>query len=88
MRAEHFVPPGAFVGRLVPVAGAGLRFAALDEAASDMGTAPLPGDAWLLVDGETPESTSWAVGVVVLLVGFVAFNAWGLFQLLRPVRSV
>jgi hypothetical protein len=85
MRAEHFVPPGSFVGRLVPVAGAGLRFAALDEAASDMGTAPLPGDAWLLVDGETPESTSWAVGVVALLVGFVAFNGWGLFQLLRPV---
>ena len=86
MRADHFVPPGSFVGRLVPVAGAGLRFAAIDEAASDMGTAPLPKDAWLLVDGETPESTSWAVGVVALLIGFVAFNGWGLFQLLRPVR--
>lgn len=83
MQAEHYIPPGSFVGRLVPVASAGIRFAALEEAALDAGSAPLPENAWLLVDGETPDSTSWAIGVVALLVGFVGFNGWGLFRLLR-----
>lgn len=83
---EHFVAPGSFVGRLVPARDAGLRYRALSDAAADAGH-PLPPDAWLLIDGESPAGTRWVLGLEVLLIGFAAFNALGLLRLARPIRD-
>lgn len=81
---KRFVPPTSFVGRLVPAAHGGLRLSMLDGAVADAGRPPLPGDAWLLIDGEAPATTRWTLGLAVLLVVFAAFNLIGLRRLLRP----
>jgi hypothetical protein len=84
---EHFVPPGSFVGRLVPLADAGIRYDALASAVREAGKPPLAPDTWLLLDGEAPSTTRWVIGVMVLLLGFAAFNIVGLVRLSRPVRD-
>lgn len=84
---DRFVPPGSFVGRLVPVSEAGLRYEALQAAVADAGKPPLPADTWLLIDGESPARTRWVFGLFLLLLGFAAFNAVGLLRLLRRVRD-
>ena len=84
---EHYVAPNSFVGRLAPLASAGIRHRALPEAIeSSFGKSP-DGGAWLLVDGESPATTRWAAALSALLVAFVVFNVWGLVHLLRPARE-
>lgn len=83
----RFVPPDSFVGRLVPVSELGLRQRGLAEAVGSAGLAPLGGDAWLLVDGESPAALRWVLGLLALLLAFTAFNVVGLVRLLRPIPS-
>ena len=84
---EHYVAPNSFVGRLAPLARAGIRHRALPEAIeSSFGKGPRS-DAWLLVDGESPATTRWAAALSGLLVAFAVFNVWGLVRLLRPARE-
>jgi hypothetical protein len=85
--SERFVPPASFVGRLVPFTRAGLRHVGLPEEVKAVTGAAVPEHAWLLVDGETPPSVSWALGLVGLFTGFLAFNTFGLVRLLRPIRD-
>jgi len=82
----RFVAPGSFVGRLVPVQTAGLRYSALGEAATEAGQRMSP-QAWLLIDGESPTSTRWVLGIQALLLGFSAFNVIGILRLSRPIRD-
>ncbi len=82
----RFVAPGSFVGRLVPAAAAGLRYGALSDAVDSAGFG-LPSDAWLLIDGESPSQTRWVLGLLLLLLGFAAFNVVGIVRLARPVRD-
>ena len=84
--SEHFVAPASFVGRLVPVRSAGIRYQAVRDAAGEVGHA-LPPDAWLLIDGESPAGLRWVIGLEALLIGFTAFNLLGLVRLARPVRD-
>lgn len=84
---EHFIAPSSFVGRLMPVSAAGLRYGALPDALVDAGKPPLPDDAWLLIDGEAPAGTRWALGLAALLLGFAAFNLFGLIRLSQRVRD-
>ncbi len=86
MEGPHFVPPTSFVGRFLPVEGAGLRHGGLRESVEASGAA-MPEDAWLLIDGEAPATTRWTLGVLVLLIGFAGFGAYGLYRLLRPVKD-
>jgi hypothetical protein len=65
----------------MPIAAAGLRYRGLRESAQ------MPGDAWLLIDGEAPRTTRWALGLVALFVAFALFNAYGLVRLLRPIKD-
>ena len=83
----YFVPPASFVGRAVRADAAGLRYGALTEAAQATGQA-LPNDAWLLIDGESPASTRWVLGLGALLLAFAGFNLIGLARLMRPIRDV
>lgn len=85
---ERFVPPGSFVGRLVPLRAATLRYGGLPEAIEEARLPALTGGDWLLVDGESPAGLRWSIGLVVLLVGFAAFNLFGIVYLARPVRDV
>ena len=74
---EHYVAPNSFVGRLVPMSAAGVRHSAIPDAIeAALGKSP-SSDAWLLIDGETPATTRWAIGLVGLFLGFAAFNLWG-----------
>jgi hypothetical protein len=84
---KRFVPPASFVGRLVPADQGGIRLSQLESAIAEAGRPPLPKDAWLLIDGEAPATTRWTLGVVALLLGFVAFNLFGLQRLLRPAAG-
>jgi hypothetical protein len=84
---EHFVPPTVFSGRLVPFSALGLRYGELGDAPKEAGWQPghLPKDAWLLIDGETPESNRWLLGLVALFGAFGAFALRALLSLLRPL---
>jgi hypothetical protein len=87
LEGPHFVPPGSFVGRLVPFAKVGLRHGGLPAELRATSNEVVPPDAWLLVDGESPRGLSWAVGLVALFAGFCAFNLFGLYRIVRPVRD-
>jgi hypothetical protein len=84
---KRFVPPTSFVGRLVPASQGGVRLSQLGGAIAEAGRPPLPSDAWLLIDGEAPATTRWTLGLVALLLGFAAFNLFGLRRLLRPAAG-
>lgn len=86
---EHFVAPTVFAGRLVPRSALGLRYSTLAVAPEDAGwqAGHLPDDAWLLIDGESPENARWVIGLAVLFVGFVTFALWALYSLLRPISA-
>jgi hypothetical protein len=84
---KRFVPPTSFVGRLVPASHGGVRLSQLGSAIAEAGRPALPGDAWLLIDGEAPATTRWTLGVAALLLGFAAFNLFGLRRLLRPAAG-
>jgi hypothetical protein len=84
---KRFVPPTSFVGRLVPLDHGGLRLSQLEGAVAEAGRPALPSDAWLLIDGEAPATTRWTLGVGLLLLGFAAFNLFGLVRLLRPATD-
>jgi hypothetical protein len=83
----RFIAPSSFVGRLLPVSRAGVRYGALPDAVVDAGKPALPADAWLLIDGEAPAATRWALGLGVMLVGFAAFNLFGVVRLAQRVRD-
>jgi hypothetical protein len=84
---KRYVPPTSFVGRLVPVGQGGVRLSQLGSAIREAGRPPLPSNAWLLIDGEAPATTRWTLGVAMLLLGFAAFNLFGLVRLLRPATD-
>ncbi len=84
---KRFVPPTSFVGRLLPAREGGLRLSQLSGAIAEAGRPALPADAWLLIDGEAPATTRWTLGVAGLLLGFAAFNLFGLQRLLRPASD-
>jgi hypothetical protein len=86
-RAENlrWVPPSQVTGRLVPFDGAGPRHRGLADAVADTAGHPVPKGAWLLVDGAAPSDARWAVLLVVLFAGFVAWNAFATARLLRRV---
>ena len=83
--AEEFVPPVSFVGRLVPLGSAGPRYSVLGRAAQVIGMGPTI-DPWILIDGDTPRGSRWAVVVCAVLFLFALFNLWGIFRLTRKVR--
>jgi hypothetical protein len=81
----RYVPPTSFAGRLVRFDAAGTRHRGLAGSVKELGQA-VPGGAWLLVDGEAPESARWAVALVVMFAGFAAWNAVAIARLVKKVR--
>jgi hypothetical protein len=83
---NRFVPPSAFEGRLVRFDRAGLRHRGLAEVVKGTSRDLVPENAWLLVDGETPSRSRWAVTLVALFFGFAIWNLFGIARLVRRVR--
>lgn len=77
--------PTSFVGRLVPMASAGLTYRGLTDHIEEQTKIQVPDDAWLLVEGATPASSRWAVALAGVLT---LFAGWNLAQLVRLTRRV
>jgi hypothetical protein len=82
---ERYVPPTSFAGRLVRFDAAGPRHRGLAGSVTALTGQPVPRDAWLLVDGESPAQLRWAVALVALFAGFAAWNAIAIGRLARRV---
>jgi hypothetical protein len=82
----RYVPPSQFRGRLVRFDGAGLRNRGLRGVVEQATGEAVPATAWMLVDGETPGSAGWAVGLAALFVAFAAWNLGAIAKLVRRVR--
>jgi hypothetical protein len=87
LEGPHFVPPTSFVGRLVPLRDAGLRYSGLPSAAEEATSAAPTPSAWILIDGEAPSTTRWVMGLMVLFVFCAGFGIYGLARLIRPVKT-
>ncbi len=82
-----WLPPTTFVGRLVPLAHAGLSHRGLAEAVRAASGAAVPEGAALLVDGATPAASRWALGLEAVLAAIVGWCAFELVRLSRRVRD-
>lgn len=83
--SSRFVPPTQFSGRLVRFDEVGPRHRGLRDAITSIGGAAVPANAWLVVDGQAPASSRWAITLVMLFVGFALWNAVAIQRLLRRV---
>jgi hypothetical protein len=83
--SDRWEPPRALSGRLVRFASAGPRHRGLASAIEQTAHERVPDGAWLLVDGEDPAQTRWAV---VLATAFLAFAAWHAATIVRMLRRV
>jgi hypothetical protein len=81
--ATRFIPPASFVGRLVHLERAGPAYAALSEALEARGF----DDAWLLLDGDSPSSTRWVMGLASMLIGFAVFAMIACIRIVRPASQ-
>jgi hypothetical protein len=79
-------PPRSFTGRLVRFDAAGPRHRALAAAIERAAHVPVPGGAWLVVDGEAPESMRWAIVLAAMFLGFAVWNGSAIARLLRKVE--
>lgn len=82
----RFVPPRLVAGRLTKIADLGVRFQGVSGVLAELGGVQ-SGD-WVLVDGETPSAVGWVLGLEVLLLLFVVFNAVSAIRVLRPVKPM
>jgi hypothetical protein len=79
-------PPRSFTGRLVRFDAAGPRQRGLASAIERTTGGRVPADAWLLVDGDDPESARWTVLLAVMFLGFAAWNAAAIARIVRKVQ--
>ncbi len=82
---ERYVPPTSFAGRLVPFDAAGPRHRGLARSVTELTGQPVGPGAWLLVDGESPAQSRWAVALIVLFAAFAAWNAVAIGRIVRKV---
>ena len=81
----RYVPPTSFSGRLVRWSESGLRHRGLETAVDGITSQAIPGDGWLLVDGEAPHAARGTLGLVVMFAGFAVWSAWTIMRLVRKV---
>lgn len=74
-----------FDGRLVRMRDLGGRFEAVREYLAGPMHQPVDGDAFVLLADETPSDAIWAIGLVLLVIGFVVVDALLLLRWFRPL---
>ncbi len=84
--SARYVPPSNFAGRLVRLGSSGLRHRGLAAAIERETGEAVPPGAWLLVDGEGPSDSRWAVALVALFCGFALWNLGAIARLVRRVH--
>jgi len=80
-------PPTVLVGRLMPFAKAALRYGGLARSVREATGVELPADAWVLVDGATPNASRWTVALAALFAVFAAYNLVTIARVVRPART-
>jgi hypothetical protein len=83
--SNRFVPKTDFVGRMVKFSSTGLRHRGLRSAIEDRTGQKVGSDAYLVVDGQTPEG---ARAYALLWLMFVSFAVWNVVAIARLVRKV
>jgi len=78
-------PPRSFTGRLVRFGGAGPRHRGLASAIERTTGSKVPTSAWLVVDGEGPDSARWTVLLAAMFLGFAAWNVVAIARIVRKV---
>ena len=81
----RYVPPSQMTGRLVRFETAGPKHRGLAAAVRDATGKEVPENAWLLVEGEAPASSRWAVMLIVMFLGFAMWNLGVSAKLLKKV---
>jgi hypothetical protein len=82
-----FVAPTTFVGRVMPLEAAALRYRGLGHSVHEVTGAVVPEHAWVLVDGATPTASRWTVALAALLVLFAGYNIVTIARIVRPVKG-
>jgi hypothetical protein len=80
-------PPHSFAGRLVRFDTAGPRHRGLARAIEQTTGARIPAEAWLLIDGEEPDGSRWALVLAALFLGFAAWNVVAITRIVRKVKA-
>ena len=70
---------------MISVNHAGIRHGMVRAAVADAWQGAVPDDAWLLVDGEAPITTRWALALCALFLAFATFSLVGLVRLTQRV---
>lgn len=81
----RYVPPSQMTGRLVRFETAGPKHRGLASAVRDATGKEVPENAWLLVEGDAPASSRWAVMLIVMFLGFAMWNLGVTAKLLKKV---
>jgi hypothetical protein len=86
LESGRWEPPRAFTGRLVRFGEAGPRHRGLASAIRRTTGTGVSALAWLIVDGEDPESARWTLLLAAMFLGFAAWNAMAIARIVRSVR--
>jgi len=78
-------PPRTFTGRLVRFGAGGPRHRGLASAIERATGHKVPAGAWLIVDGEYPESARWTTLLGILFLGFAVWNVMAIARIVRKV---
>ena len=84
--SNRFVPKAEFSGRDVRFSQAGLRHRGLRGAIEDHTGQKVPDNAYLLVDGQAPESSRAFAMLWMMFVGFALWNVAAIARLVRKVK--
>ncbi len=84
--SNRFVPKAEFAGRLVRFADAGLRHRGLRGAIEDRTGQKVPDNAYLLVDGQAPDTSRAFAMLWAMFVGFALWNVASIVRLVRKVK--
>lgn len=82
----RYVPPNQVTGHLVRFESAGPKHRGLASAIKDATGQSVPAGAWLLVDGDAPQSSRYAIVLVAMFLGFALWNLRATAKLLQKVR--
>jgi hypothetical protein len=79
-------PPTTLEGRLVRFGAAGPRHRGLAGAIERASNVTVPGNAWLVIDGEAPGKARWTILLAAMFLGCAAWNVIAIRRIVRRVR--
>jgi hypothetical protein len=80
-------PPRSFTGRLERLDTAGPSHRGLRDAIEQATHTRLPGDTWLIVDGDNPAHARWALFLMMVFLACATWNTVAIARIVRRIRS-